>query len=436
MRFRHSIVAVFLLMIPVSGLSASPISVDQAVSQALAKNKELQVKRLAVKTVEAERLKARLWSPSNPELEVEAVSDLFTAKTGEGTLRLGVSQEFELGGQRSHRLQIAEAHVELARLDLAIAEESLAREVRAVFYSLLLEQRKLAFVRYADSLAEALRDTAAVRVRSGFLPTSEFTFLDLDLASARTIIHKTQAALNETQTQLAWLLGEASDTALEAIGEMNYLPLSLTEEQFVGLATTHRPEIQESRLRQTGTTAELKLAYAERIPSLRVATFYSREHSVFTSDNFTGFGQGHYGLKDTDHLFGLRFSLPLPLLDKRRSEIARFRNQMEVNDATLHSTESQIRYEARSAFRTLQSAELTIDLLQKVLPESDSLFQSLQSAYAQGRLRVADYLPQRDRLLSTRLNLLDAYSAYVMARKECERSSGMEWDRIRQGEEK
>ncbi|MBI3661790.1 MAG: TolC family protein [Acidobacteria bacterium] len=420
-------------LVPGSALFASQITLEQAVREALTNNKELQVKRLAVKTVEAERLKAHLWSSSNPELEVDAVSDLLTANTGEGTLQLGLSQEIELGGQRGHRTSIADAHIELARLELAVAEETLRRNVRAVFYSVLLAQQRLSFVDHVDSLASALRDTAAVRVTGGFLPKSELTFLDLDRASSRTSVHRTRAALAEAQTQLMWLIGGTTDSALEAVGEVPYEVLSLSEDSIVALAVAHRPELQESRLRQRLTSAELGLAYGERIPNLRLGAYYSRQRSVFGSNNFIGFGSGGHGLKDTDHLFGIKFSVPLPLIDKRRSEIARSRSQVEVNTAAQQSAESQIRNEARSAVRVLKFSEMSVALLQGVLPESDSLFQSLQNAYAQGRLTVADYLPQKDRLLGTRLNLLDAYSAYVLAQKECERAVGIDWNRIRHG---
>ena len=423
-----------LTLVGPSSVLASTIRLDQAVEMALTNNKELQSKRLEIKTAESEFLKARLWSPTNPELEIEAVTDALTANSGEGTVRLGLSQEIELGGQRGHRKKIANAHIELTKLEVAASEQALARNVKVAFYSLLLAQQRLSFVKYVDSLAASLRDTAAIRLRGGFLTKSEFTFLDLDVASSQSNINKAEAALSESRTQLLWLLGGMSDSALEAIGEVAYQPLGISEDRLVALAMINRPELKANGSREAATTAELALATRERIPNLKVSAFYSRERSVFSANNFIGNPGGIQGLKDVDHLFGVRLSLPLPLIDKRRAEISRFRSEAAVNAATGSSLDNQVRYEARNAYRVLKSSEKTVDLLKSVQTDVDSLFQMLQSAYAQGRVTVSDYLTQKERLLNMRVNLLDAQSSYIAAQRECERAVGLDWNHIRQGE--
>ena len=105
-----------------------------------------------------------------------------------------------------------------------------------------------------------------------------------------------------------------------------------------------------------------------------------------------------------------------------------------MNKASGQSIDNQIRYESRASFRVLKSSEKTLELFNQVQPASDSLFQLLQSAYAQGRVTISDYLTQKERLLNARRNLLDAYSSYFAAQKECERAVGLDWNQIRQGE--
>ena len=171
---------------------------------------------------------------------------------------------------------------------MAASEQTLTRDVKAAFYSLLLAQQRLSFAKYFDSLATSLRDTAAIRVQNGFLPKSEFTFLDLDVASSQTNINKAEAALSESRTQLLWLLGGPSDSTLEAAGEVAYQPLGISEDSVVALAIVHRPELKENGSRQVAIAAEVGLAFGERVPNLRVSAFYSRERSVFSANNFIG----------------------------------------------------------------------------------------------------------------------------------------------------
>ena len=436
MYFRDMVAAVILQLVLGAGISASPITLDQALVEALTNNKELQAKSMAVKTAESERLKARLWSTTNPELELEAVSDVLTANSGEGTLRLGLSQEIELGGQRGQRTKIADAHIQIARLEAIVAESALRRDVKTSFYSLLLVQQRLSFALFADSLATVLRDSAAVRVKGGFLPVSELTFLDIDVAISRSTIQKVEVALSEARNQLLFLLGGVADSSLEAVGELMFQPLNTSEENVVSLALANRPELQEIRVQQSATSAALRLSRSERVPNLRVSAFYSRERSVFSKSNFSGTNTGIQGLRDTDHLFGIRLSLPLSLIDKRHAEIALFTNVAKVDSVTSQSLESQIRYEARSAFKALKSTDLTLEILKKILPESDSLFRLLQTAYSQGRVTVADYLAQKDRLFNMRLNLQDAFAARIAAQNEFERAVGLDWNQLELGEKK
>jgi cobalt-zinc-cadmium efflux system outer membrane protein len=271
-------------------------------------------------------------------------------------------------------------------------------------------------------------------VRDGFLPKSELTFLELDVAASRTNVNKAEVALNESKTQLQWLVGGPPDSALEIVGEIEYQRPSASEDSIVTLAIAQRSELKENSARQVAATAELGLARGERIPNLTVSAFYSRERSVFGAENFIGNPGGIQGLKDVDNLFGIRVSLPLPLIDRRHAEIAKAQNQGAIIAATNLGLENQIRFEARNAYRALKSSEKTVDLLQQVQTESDSLMQLLQSAYAQGRVTVSDYLTHKERLVNSRLNLYDATAGYLAAQKEFERAVELDWNQMQQGD--
>jgi outer membrane protein TolC len=60
--------------------------------------------------------------------------------------------------------------------------------------------------------------------------------------------------------------------------------------------------------------------------------------------------------------------------------------------------------------------------------------QLLQSAYAQGRVTVSDYLTHKERLVNSRLNLYDATAGYLAAQKEFERAVELDWNQMQQGD--
>ncbi len=432
---RRTLIVGLLLLLPGWSLLAAQLTLDQAMQEVLANSKELQAKRLAVKIAESELLKAQLWSPTNPELEVEGVSDVLTGNSGDGRVQIGVAQDVELGGQRRYRIEIVNARIESARLKVSIVERALERDVRAAFYSLLLAQQRKSFSLNADSLATALRDTASIRVKAGSMQVSEFTNLDLDLASSRAVNYQSQAALDQARGDLLRLLGRSPDDSLKAVGEVGFQRLTVSEDSVISLAVLNRQELQENRLQQAETQAELGLAGSEQTPNVKASLFYAQERSVFSSGDIIGNNVGVRGIKDVNHLIGIRFSIPLPLIDKRQSEIARFQSEADVNRAAGEGLENQVRHESRNAYKVLISAQNVLELLMQVQPEADSLFHKFQTAYLGGRVSLTDYLTQKERLLNMPLRLLDAYKAYVAAQVELERAVGLEWNQIERGEE-
>lgn len=408
-----------------------PLSLEQALKTAKENNKELQVKRQNIRVAETERLSARLFSPFNPALELEGVSDFLTAKSGEGALQLSLTQELELGGQRGYRKDIAEAHVGLAESEVTAAERTVVRETRLAFGTLLYAQEQISFLQVIEDLTKAIRDVGEKRRNEGFIPASEYTFLNLDYTRAKVARLKAETALNDARIQLANLLGMASADSVEVSGDLSFQSLSLPEDSLLSLSVANRTELQQVRLIQKTVRLERGLAFRERIPNLNLSAFYSREKTVFAAENFVGAPQGIQGLRDVDHLFGVRLSFTLPVIDRRRAQISRAVAEADVAGTSEQRILQQIRLEVSNAYRNLKRAEQAFEITKQTLPAADSVFQLLRTAYSEGRVAVDAYLTQKDRLLQARSDYLEAYAAYSQARAQLEEAVSLSWENIR-----
>lgn len=429
--YRSCLVAALLTV----GLGAQSVmaqlTMEQALKMALTKNKELQAKRQNIRVAESERLSARLFSPFNPALELEGVSDFLTAKSGEGVLQLSLTQELELGGQRGYRKDIAEAHVGLAESEVTAAERAVVRDTRLAFATLLYAQEQLSFLQVIEDLTKAIRDVGEKRRSEGFIPASEYTFLNLDYTRAKVARLKAESALNDAKIQLANFLGTAFADSVEVTGDLSFQPLPMPEDSLISLSVANRAELQQVRLIQKTVRLERGLAFHERIPNLNLSAFYSREKTVFAAENFVGAPPGIQGLRDVDHLFGIRLSFTLPVIDRRKAQISRAAAETDVARTFEQRILQQIRLEVGNAYRNLKRAEQALELTEQTLPDADSVFQLLRTAYSEGRVAVDAYLTQKDRLLQARSDYLEAYAAYSEARAKLEQAVGLPLENIR-----
>jgi cobalt-zinc-cadmium efflux system outer membrane protein len=427
---RLFIIIILLGEISSSRTASAQFTLGDAQQYALFHNKDLQATNLAVKQAESELFNAGLLTPFNPEVELEKDSDILTSRSGEGSFQLSLNQEIEIGGQRGRRLDAARGRVERAQADALAFQQRLLSDVRYAHAALLVAQMRTENAKYTEELSRALKDTALVRYRNGFLPFSEYTFLNLDYVSTVKARSEAEAALNGAQNQLAFLLGLPERDSIRASGDLSIRVLSISEEELVSLANKSRYELIENSLDRNIAGSELALARLQRIPNLKLSAFYLRDKSVFNRDNLRGNVPGFEGLKDTDHLFGLRIGIPLPLINRRRSEITSFRVQAEIIDTLRQGLALQIISEVRTAYQNLKLAQNNLELIARVLPDADSVFSLLEVAYSEGRIKLDNYLFQKDRLLLIRSDFIDAYREYAKAIRSLEQAVGLEWDSI------
>ena len=121
---------VLFLSFPVP--DAYPLTVEQAVSQALQNNPDLQSRRLEVEVAQGQLEKAKNPLISNPVMESFLSGKDRPQDEGGGKYTnygLKLSQEFEIAGQRGLRVTIAEKGIARIVLEIKDKERVLAFEV-------------------------------------------------------------------------------------------------------------------------------------------------------------------------------------------------------------------------------------------------------------------------------------------------------------------
>lgn len=337
-----------------------------------------------VQAARAEREAARAHAQAaaqplyNPELSMEAENADVDRRVA------GLSLALDLSGKRRARASQGEADVQASEAGYAMLRRDVAARWLKAWSGAALAQRQSELGRQRLGLMQRFDELAAQRLQVGDVSSPE-----RDLAGL---------ALAEAQMQQASLIGHeaAARAALVAIGGASSIALpSLPEglppsvDSFAPLAADALPELQQARALQQSAEAGVQMARRARVPDPTVS--------------LVG-GQIHSGPR-SDRVIGLSVSVPLPVLNSGRAEVAAARAEVEAADARLRSRqfarraglqEAQARYvalrEAATAFRGGRAA---------AFGDRTALLEKLWRA---GEISTSDYLTQLKQSLDTALS--------------------------------
>ncbi len=380
----------------------SRISLETAIETALRENPELNTIREKMKVARARIDGIALLG--NPELETEFFGGAYAQQS------LELTKAFKLGGQRGHRIRLAETQLEQVETELAKVSRSVTRSVKIVFYELLLIQEKLKLTREIVQHNEQIRGIAKIRFEAGDISVTQANLANIHLQSALREAATLESKLQLAQLTLNGLMGTSLETASVAVGELREKTLAdtdrkLTLDTLKTQALKHRNDLKSLQLNTQLTESELRLAKAVNIPDLSVGALAERR---------TG-----------ENAFGVKFSIPLPLFNRNRAEIDAIKAQQQVETVEINNFEKQIVQEVIAAFLSLRTARKMLafyggDSL-KLLNENLKL---TRTAYKLGETELLELILMQNEFNKTRFAYLDALGTYYKALTELEAAVG------------
>src|SRR5437773_3183652 len=396
-------------------LAGDPTSLDALVTEALARNPELNVYSAEIAATKGERRTAGEWQ--NPEASTETgakiVRDYHGNTLGDGIMwTLGASQTFEYPGRVTLRKAIANRQIAMAELGLEGFRTALASRVRAAAFRAALGQAK------ADAAGEIAKHFDDLSAMLAQRPTAGVA-LEADVriiqASAIPLRRRPIEAQREVQSaihELNQLRGARIDSALT-------LPdVDLTLGALPPLATlllTARDRNYDIRTRileleQQGY--KVRLALNERWPAVRVGPFAHNERS------------------DTnEYQFGIGASLPLPLWNLNAGKIDTERARAVKAEAALATLIRDVERKVADAEFVYRSRREEADDLQKsVLPQLRESAETGGRNFRDGAIPLATYTELQKQYLDSIDASTAAQAAAIDARQQLEQLTAMRLD--------
>ena len=316
------------------------------------------------------------------------------------------SQEFEIGGQRSKRRDLAQLELDAER---ARHRDFLRRkrlELSQLFVRTYYISKKTQFLERAMHGYSQILETHRKRYEAGEvsglaqmkIEAEELGYL-VQLARAE---REFKSAWNELSAMIVWKDAEMPKLNVDESAHLD-LPDPLT---LVSAALKSRPDLESQQLDSQAAEAALEVEKAKNIPNLNLGGGYKRD-----------FGQ---------HSFFVGVQLPLPIWDRRQGaleqRLATSRRQKMLN----RWKEIWIRHEVESTYGVYSrllgaSLRLDSDFVQKL----DSIVQITALSYREGEAGILEFLDALRTQRDTSLEQIQLFEELHLARMELEASVGI-----------
>jgi len=393
------------------GPTAAPLSVDEAVAEALQANPEIRasVRRLSLaqlKTTTARSLDDPMFMVRDWDTPLSKPWDLNQAQ-----LMFSVQQTFLSKDKRDVRSKVAGDDADAAASDLESTRQEVAAEVRKACADLMrnADERKL-LDRQESLLNEALQVTL-VQYTTGKVPQADV----LRAQMAITRLDEQRIELDEerdtARAALNALMGRRPDEALEIAGSYatarDLPPLEELERQ----AILNRPELAGLRTQIAKSKSEGQGVRLAMKPDFTAALGYMVMPAGSASRNA--------------YMAEMTMNLPWLNRDRHDSEAKQADAATDVAQADLDARSAAVFLEVRQAQIATLAAQKRVKVYRDtLLPQAEAAFKASTAAYQNNRAEFLTLIDSQNLLLEIQTAYYKASSATDAGVAELERAIG------------
>ncbi len=390
----------------------SHVTLDQAIDMALKHNHSLQAARTMILQNQAQEITANLRP--NPTISADTQFLPFFSP-GDWTTQyldnnaqfdLGIGYLFERGQKRQHRLQAAKDQTAVTTAQVGDNERTLTFNVASQFIAALLAQ---ANVELADTDLKSFQQTVEIgeeQTKAGAMSEGDLLKIKLQMLQFQTDVSAAKLARIQAMASLRQLLGyESVPENYEVVGDLEYVPVKLGEDDLKALALRQRPDVRAAQLGITAAESQLGLAQA------------NGKRDVTASMNYS-----HVGAANTMSIFG---SIELPIFDRNQGEIARTRYAVGQSQELSSEQASIALTDVENSYEALRTNDEVVQLYQSgYLKDSQDSRDISQYAYQRGAASLLDFLDAERSYRATQLAYRQALASYMTSLEQLRQAVG------------
>ncbi len=389
----------------------SHVSLEEAISLALAHSPTLKALRTQVPQNQASEITANLRP--NPVLSWDTQfiplfqPSQFSADYFNNTAQfdLGLGYLFERGGKRQRRLEAAKNQTAVTTSQVADGERTLTFNVAQQFISVLLAESNLQF---ADDALKSYQDTVNIsqeRYKAGDISEGDFLKIKLQMLQFQTDVSAARIARTQALVALRQLIGyEALTPDYDVAGDLAYQPLKLNEDDLKA-AALRRPDV---------VAAQKSITLAESEHTLEIA---NGKRDLNTSFNYS-----HVAGVNTGAFF---FNMEIPIFNRNQGEIKRTQFAIDQSKYTETAAEQTALADVANAYETFRSSNQVVELYTSgYLDQAKESRDISEYAYKGGAASLLDLLDAERSYRQTQLAYRQALANYMLSVEQVRQAVG------------
>ena len=388
------------------------VSLDEAIDLALKHNHSLQAARTTILQNQAEEITANLRP--NPTLLGDAQflpffqPNDFSAPYLDNSAQfdLGVSYLFERGKKRQHRLQAAKDQTAVTAATVDDNARTLTFNVASQFISALLAQSQLDLAEKDLASFQQTVDISQASFSAGAMSGGDLLKIKLQLLQFQMDVSAAKLARVQALASLRQLLGyESVPESYEVVGDLEYKPVKLGEDDLKAMALRQRPDVRAAQLGVTAAQSQFTLAKANGKKDLGVTFTYN-----------------HLGGVNTGSLF---FNIQMPIFDRNQGEIARTQYAITQSQELSSEQASIALTDVTNSYEALRTDDQIVELYQSgYLKEAEDSRDISQYAYQHGSASLLDFLDAERSYRATEYAYRQALANYMISLEQLRQAVG------------
>ena len=388
----------------------SPLTLQQALDEALQRNPDLLVLRQEFEAARERPSQEQFLAPPTFEAQIWQwpINTLNPAGTEMYMFTLG--QELPGRGKRASRETFANAGVAVVEASIAVQANDILNGVKEAYADLFLARKSIEVHNATHDLLRQLADVAQARYAVGGISQHDVLTAVLELSRIEEHLIGLDERTGLAEAQLNTLLDRRPDAPVSPLAEPVERRLLPPAETLQALAVDRQPELVKARLEVERTRAYVDVVSSEYEPDF--------------------FVRGGYMLMPSDRdgwTVSAGMSWPQApwsrgRLDARRAEAAA---EVLAAEARIRAIENGVRLRVQTAYVRVQAAQRRVTLLRTtVLPQADQALAVSRIAYQADRASFLAMIDTQRVRLDAQLAYYDGLSSFDQALADLERAVG------------
>ncbi len=385
-----------------SVIKAEPVTLDQAVKEAIDKNLNLLAERYNVSIADARILQAGL--KPNPVLTYgQDYQNVFgtgiTAQNSGGPPEWNTRVDFPLerGGKRERRIELARAQKSVAELLLLNTIRQLLIDVDNAYVDAQSARDALAIARENLKALQDVVDVNTSRVRAGDLAEVELNRSKLAALQYDNQVRTAELKFRSAILRLVLLIGRAGNPNIDVVGDLRADRPTLVADEIREVAYSSRPDLLSIASDRARSQADIRLQVAQGKVDFDIGVMYHHQ----------------FGYSNANSM-GFFFQTPLPIWNRNQGEIQRATREETQLQKRVDAMRAQIDNEVKTAYDQWLTSRTMVDRIEKdMLKQAREVRDTTEYSYRRGEASFVEFLDAQRVYNDTMQGYTDARTDYA-----------------------